>query len=99
MDRYKENNSDPEELGQYISASANSATFDRQRRGYLVWDIEDGSLRPVGTTFGPATSKVGNEELTHWIARLLSLQGFFECKTATYGDLTLVILQVEPAFA
>lgn len=42
---FKHNNANPEEIGEYISALANSATLQGKESGYLVWGVEDTSHR------------------------------------------------------
>lgn len=68
---WKHNNDAPEEIGQYVSALANSAALHGRPAGYIVWGIEDGTKRVVGTTFVPSTRKIGNEDLVPWLVRLL----------------------------
>lgn len=68
---FKVDNSGPEELGEYISALANSAALEGQAFGYLVWGIDDATHDVVGTSFVPAAAKMGNEELENWLLRLL----------------------------
>ena len=46
---FKQNNDDPEKLGEYISALSNSATLHGKDAGYLVWGVEDGTHAIVGT--------------------------------------------------
>lgn len=41
----------PDQLGQYLSALANSACLVDQPRGYLVLGIEDGTREVAGTDF------------------------------------------------
>ena len=69
---FKENRAEPEEIGEYVSALANSARLKGEPFGYLVWGVRDGDHGVVGTDFDPATAKKGNEELEHWLVRLLS---------------------------
>lgn len=64
----KENNSNPEEIGEYISALANSAALAGKSRGYLVWGVRDSDHALVGTTFRPNDERVGNHELENWLA-------------------------------
>jgi predicted HTH transcriptional regulator len=71
---FKHNNSDPELIGEYLSALANSAALQHQAIGYLVWGIEDGTKTVVGTTFRPRQAKKGNEELENWLMRSLHPQ-------------------------
>src|SRR5206468_13113385 len=70
---FKHNNDNPEEIGEYLSALANSAALHRQPFGYIVWGIENGTHNILGTTFKPRTRKgKGNEDLEPWLARHLS---------------------------
>ena len=69
---FKHNDEDPDDIGEYISALANSACLHEKPEAYLVWGIESQTLRPIGTTFKPYIAKIGNEELENWLSRLLS---------------------------
>jgi len=48
----KENNADPEMIGQRLAGLANSAALAGQSHGFWVWGIEDGSLPVIGTRLG-----------------------------------------------
>jgi len=69
---FKQNNEEPDKIGEYISALSNSATLLGKVNAYLVWGIDDRSHDVVGTNFTPQSAKVGNEELESWLLRLLS---------------------------
>jgi len=70
---FKHNNTNPEAIGEYASALANSAALEGQATGYVVWGIKDGSLDVAGTTFKPHSSKgKGNEDLLPWLVRHLT---------------------------
>ena len=71
---FKENNGDPDEIGEYISALANSAVLADKSSAYLVWGVRDGCQDIVGTTFDPFAAKVGEEELENWLLRFPVLQ-------------------------
>lgn len=58
----------PQEIGKYLSALANSACYHEQNFGYLVFGIEDETHRLAGTKFKPLHEKKGNQELENWIA-------------------------------
>lgn len=60
---FKENNSNPQEIGEYISALANASALNGKANGYLLWGIKDGSHDIVGTTFSPSSAKKGNEPM------------------------------------
>ena len=56
---FKSNYVNPEEIGEYLSALANSASLHKKEAAYLVWGIEDTTHRVVGTDFKPRLDKVG----------------------------------------
>ena len=68
---FKENNDNPDEIGEYISALANAAALQGKAFAYLVWGVRDADHVIVGTSFDPFTTKKGNEELESWLLRLL----------------------------
>ncbi|MCK4659574.1 MAG: putative DNA binding domain-containing protein [Phycisphaerae bacterium] len=69
---FKCNNDNPVEIGEYISALANSAALKGKTNAYLVWGVVDKSHEVVGATFRPTEAKKGNEELENWLVRLLN---------------------------
>ena len=95
---FKENAAKPEEIGEYISALANSAALGGKATGYLVWGVEDGTHRIVGTSFSPRAAKVGNEELENWLLRLLTPKIDFRFFETAVDDLAVVVLQIGRAF-
>lgn len=64
---FKHNNAEPQEIGEYIAALANSATMAGKARAYMVWGVADETHALLGTRFQPATARVGNEELESWL--------------------------------
>ena len=44
---FKENNADPQDIGEYLSALANSAALSGKAFAYMVWGIENASHRIV----------------------------------------------------
>jgi len=94
---FKVNNSTPSEIGEYISALANSAALLDKPRAYVVWGIEDGTGKVVGTTFEPATSKQGNEDLENWLTRLLQPQVPFRFHTCEVEGARVVVLEIDSA--
>ena len=71
---WKHNNSAPEMIAERLSALANSAALHGLDMAYIIWGIEDGTKRIVGTTFRPRETKKGNEELENWLMRSLHPQ-------------------------
>ena len=94
---YKRNRADPAEIGQYISALANAAALNEQPFGYLLWGVEDGTGRLVGTTFDPHTSKKGNEPLQNWLLRLLEPRVNFSFHVVDMDGMRIVLAEIDPA--
>lgn len=65
-------NDNPQDIGEYIAALANSAALKSKVNAYLVWGVADESHDIVGTTFRPSQTKKGNEEIENWLTHLLS---------------------------
>lgn len=94
---FKENNGDPQQIGEYISALSNSAALHGQSRAYLVWGVEDGTHAVVGTRFCPTTATKGAEQLIPWLARLLSPRIEFAFRSGMVNDRRVVVLEVPAA--
>ncbi|MCI5141246.1 MAG: ATP-binding protein [Candidatus Electrothrix sp. ATG1] len=60
---FKHNNDNPEKIGEYLSALANSAALLGKVTAYMVWGIDNQTHAVLGTNFHPFRCKVGNEEL------------------------------------
>jgi predicted HTH transcriptional regulator len=69
---FKLNNSNPQEIGEYISALSNSACYHKQNYAYLVYGVEDSTHKLVGTDFYPLMEKKGNQELENWLVSQLN---------------------------
>ena len=93
----KHGNTNPEEIGRYISALANGAALTEHDRGYLLWGIADGTRAILGTDFEPQRAKVGNESLENWLLRHLSPQIHFTFHQATVEDKRVVVLEINRA--
>jgi len=95
---FKENNTDPQLIGEYISALSNSACFNKMKFGYLIYGIEDKTKRVTGTKFRPRNSKgKGNENLEPWLLRLLNPNIDFEILEGKYKGRDLVIFKIDSA--
>lgn len=76
----------PYDIGEYISALANSSTLNNKENGWMIWGVEDGTWLTVGTRFSPsklkvkakstppqyATGEEQGEELNNWLLRQLT---------------------------
>lgn len=95
---FKHNNGDPELIGEYLSALANSAALCGKVNAYMLWGVEDEEHAIVGTEFCPSRSKVGNEELENWLLRLLNPKINFRFYELTVDGLAVVLLEIGAAF-
>lgn len=95
---FKHNNADPQEIGEYLSALANSAALVQKAHAYLLWGVDDHSHEPRGTTFDPRIFKVGNENLENWLHRLLSPKIHFSFHRLVHEGSPMVLLDIQPAY-
>ena len=69
---FKRNYHNEDEIGERISAIANSACLDNRACGYLIFGVDDDTHNIVGTTFKPTLKKIGNNELENWLIQNLT---------------------------
>lgn len=94
---FKHNFHSPEEIGERISALANSACICKKAYGYLIFGIEDGTHKVVGTTFHAKSNKKGNEELELWLSIRLNPRIDFEIHEFEYDEQLHISLYKIPA--
>lgn len=95
---FKHNNSEPESIGEYISALANTAVLRGKAKAYVLWGVTDADHQLVGTTFKPHAAKVGNQELESWLLQQLAPKLNFSFHTVVVQDQPMVVLEVDAAF-
>lgn len=95
---FKLNDAEPQAIGEYLSALANSAALAGKAFAYLVWGVEDETHDISGTSFSPYAVKVGNEELESWLLRLLEPKIHFRFHTVSVDGKPIVLLEIERAF-
>jgi predicted HTH transcriptional regulator len=93
----KHANDDPQAIGEYISALANSAALLGRSKAYMVWGVEDITGRPVGTTFVPIRKRVGNEGLENWLTTQLDPQVHYEFHAFAHESKPMVLLSIDAA--
>ena len=91
---FKVNNTEPQAIGEYISALANSAALVGQAFAYLVWGVQNGDHAIVGTHFDPHAARVGNEELESWLLRLLEPKIDFRFFSVEIDCHSVVLLEI-----
>lgn len=95
---FKRNNARPDEIGEQISALANSASLCGRPNAYLVWGVDDETHTIVGTVFSPSNAKIGNEELENWLLQWIHPKIHFRFFDIMVGTLPIVILEIPKAF-
>ena len=95
---FKHNKVDPQDMGEYISALANSAALEGRAHAYMLWGIADRGHAMVGTMFDPQAVRQGNEELESWLLRLLSPRIGFRFHRIEMDGHWIVLLEIDAAF-
>ncbi len=95
---FKHNNDNPEEIGEYLSALANSAALMGKVNAYMVWGVDNLTHDLIGTSIRPALCKVGNEELESWLLRQLTPKINFHFHELTVDGLLVVLMEIGAAF-
>lgn len=95
---FKLNNSDPQEIGEYISALSNAAALNGKANGYLVWGVENETHAILGTEFSPSAARKGNEPLETWLLRLLEPRIHFRFFELTVDGSQVALLEIGRAF-
>lgn len=96
---FKANRFEPQVLGEYLSALANSACLLGKPRAYLVFGIEDGTHAVVGTAFDPsAITAKGNQLLPLWLSQNLHPNVGYEIYPVTYRGKRIVLFEIHPAY-
>jgi ATP-dependent DNA helicase RecG len=89
---------DAQQLGEYLSALANSACLHGKQRSYLVFGVENEKHDVVGTTFNPSQEKgKGNQDLLLWLSKGLKPNTGFECYELEAENKRVVLFEVIPA--
>lgn len=92
---FKDSNYFHQTIGEYISALSNSACLENKDHGYLIFGIEDGTHKIVGTTFQPKKEKIGNQELENWLATLLNPRIDFRIFEIIWQEKRTVLFQID----
>jgi ATP-dependent DNA helicase RecG len=94
---FKQNDSRPDDIGEYLSALSNSAALHGKQTAYIVWGVEDGSHNIVGTNFKPRLEKNGGQELESWLTIHLAPRINFKIHEFTFESKNIVIFEVPRA--
>lgn len=95
---FKSNLANPAEIGEYVSALANSAALDGHDRAWLVWGVENGTHAVKGTAFDPFSAKgEGNQSLVMWLQQRTAPRADFTFHLAGHAAGPVVMLEIHPA--
>lgn len=95
---FKLNCPDEREIGSYISALANSAMLLDKDRAFLVFGIEDGTLKRVGTKVKSSSLKIKGQGLQNWLSRIIDPPLNLAFHDFNCDGLDFVIIEVEPSY-
>jgi ATP-dependent DNA helicase RecG len=91
---FKLNNSDPYQVGEYISALANSAGYHNKNHAYLLFGIADSGVIS-GTDYKPSNEKIKGQELENWLATQLNPRIDFNVYEFKYYEKDLVLFKID----
>jgi ATP-dependent DNA helicase RecG len=94
---FKHNNDDPQMIGEYISALANSAALLGKQSAYVVWGIADEDHALLGTKFKPSTTRHKQQELESWLLQKITPKIHFQFLEFEVEDRPFVILEISAA--
>lgn len=95
---FKLNNFDPEEIGEYISALANSAMLHDKRHAYLVFGVSDGTHELKGTNVRLRRETVKGDLFEHWLMRMLNPRINVTIEECEIDGKHVEIVCIEPAY-
>ena len=73
----KENNTNPDEIGESISAIANACILEKADSGYIIFGIEDNTLQEKGVNFDPFNLKAQKQQDMEIYLRQMLVAGDF----------------------
>jgi ATP-dependent DNA helicase RecG len=94
---FKSNLAEAEDIGQYISALANTAALHGHERAWLVWGVADGTHVVADTAFDPFKRKVGNQALIMWLQAMTRPRADFEFHEVAHPEGRVIMLEIHPA--
>lgn len=95
---FKGNVQDPKEIGEYLSALANSAALNGHERAWMVWGVANDTHDVVGTGFDPFTKKGdGNQDLIMWLQQMTTPRADFTFHECRHSSGKVVLLEIHPA--
>jgi ATP-dependent DNA helicase RecG len=94
---FKNSNSNPKTIGTLVSAISNSARLAGRDFGYVLWGVDAGTHKIVGTAFDPDKEKVGNEVFLFWLSKQLKPGLMINFKEIHHTDGRVILLEIPAA--
>jgi ATP-dependent DNA helicase RecG len=95
---FKHNNCDPDEIGRCTSACANASMLSGIDRAFIVFGIENGTKRQLGTNVKLESLKKGAEGFRNWLTRQLTPRLLIEFVDFDYRAKHFSIISIEPSY-
>jgi ATP-dependent DNA helicase RecG len=95
---FKSNNDNPHLIGEYISALANAAMLAGRDRAYLVFGVNDETRAREGTAVRLREQKVGGENLTNWLSRMVEPRLMLEFEDFECEGVPFSVIVIEPTY-
>ena len=95
---FKSSNGDPDMIGRCVSACANGAMLAGKERAFIVFGIENGSKKKVGTKVRLTEMTKGGENFQNWLTRMLEPRLLLEFLDFEENDLQFSIITIEPSY-
>ncbi|MEO9900239.1 ATP-binding protein [Nisaea sp.] len=94
---FKENNDDPQMIGELIAALSNTAALCEVETAYCIWGIRNSDHNIVGTTFKPETAKKGNQDLESWLVQMMQPRLHFQFHRLQVDGQQIIVLEIPAA--
>lgn len=86
-----------DDIGEYLSAMANTAVLERHERAWLIWGIDNATHAVKGTTFNPFTSKgEGKQPLIMWLTQKIKPRPDFQFHEVAHPNGKVIMLEIHP---
>lgn len=95
---FKLNNDDPEYIGRWISACGNAAILAQKPRAYLVFGVENGTRKKIGTRVKLNALKKGGEGFVNWATRMVTPHLMMEFLDFESEGNNFSIIVIEPTY-
>lgn len=91
---FKSSLSDEAKIGKLISALSNAARLEGKEQAFLVWGVEDGTHKVIGTSFDPFSKHIGNQVFELWLRQRLSPAPALQFRPVDHPDGKIVLLEI-----